>query len=66
MVDYIEGVLNMRQKLYELEKALLNKKIMDARTLCAQLSTEARMIYQQLAVQFPEETGHVVQIRSQL
>jgi hypothetical protein len=59
MIDYSEGILNLKRLLADLEEALRDNRVMEARDLCAQITTESRLVYQQLAIQFLKETNHV-------
>lgn len=57
MIDYSEGCHSLSVKSKALYEALLNKRYTEARDLCAEISTEARLIDKQIVIQFPEETG---------
>jgi len=58
MIDYSEGCTTLLQKTKQLYDLLLNKQFKEARVLCAEISTEARLIDKQIVIQYPEETGH--------
>jgi len=58
MVDYSEGCIALQEKSKQLYDLLLNKEFSKARILCAEISTEARLIDKQIVIQYPEETGH--------
>jgi hypothetical protein len=57
MIDYSEGCTSLTIKVKNLYDALLNKRFSEARDLCAEISTEARLIDKQIVIQFPDETG---------
>lgn len=58
MIDYSEGCTTLLSKVKQLYDDLLNQRFKEARILCAEISTEARLIDKQIVIQFPEETGH--------
>jgi hypothetical protein len=58
MIDYIEGVIAIKQKVALLEHELLKRNIKNARGLCAEISADARLVSHHLALQFPKETNH--------
>lgn len=58
MVDYAEGVLELRRLIEALHRSLLEKDVVTARDVCAQIVAEARLVDKQIVVQFPKETGH--------
>lgn len=58
MIDYSEGITALSNKCKQLYDAVLHHRFSEARILCAEISTEARLINQQIVIQHPEETGH--------
>lgn len=58
MVDYSEGILNLKKLVDKLHRALLERDPMAARDMCAQIVAEARLVDKQVVLQFPKETGH--------
>lgn len=58
MVDYSEGILNLKKLVDSLHRTLLERDPMAARDMCAQIVAEARLVDKQVVLQFPKETGH--------
>jgi hypothetical protein len=58
MVDYSEGILNLKKLVDSLHRVLLERDPMGARDMCAQIVAEARLVDKQVVLQFPKETGH--------
>lgn len=58
MVDYSEGVLELRRLIDVLHRSLLERDPASARDICAQIVAEARLVDKQIVIQFPKETGH--------
>ena len=58
MIDYCEGVLEIKARLKAIDKALLANQIREARLLFADIRYIAEQMDGQLCKQFPKETGH--------
>jgi hypothetical protein len=58
MIDYIEGVIELKQRLQGIEDAMLKKDIRGARLLLADIRFLAEETDSHLCKQFPRETGH--------
>ncbi len=58
MIDYIEGVIELKQRLQGVEDAMLKKDIRGARLLLADIRYLADETDSHLCKQFPKETGH--------
>ena len=58
MLDYAEGVLDIKARLKAAEEALLRKQVREARLLFADIRFIAEEMDSQLCRQFPRETGH--------
>ena len=59
MIDYIEGVIELKQRLQGVESAMLKQDIRGARLLLADIRFLAEETDSHLCKQFPKETGHV-------
>ena len=51
MVDYIEGILAIRQNLAALEEACRNNEYAKARDLCLAIIVETRAVNHQITIQ---------------
>jgi hypothetical protein len=51
MIDYIEGLLEARDVVYDIDSACLNKDYAKAIELCEKLTVVARMLRNQLMIQ---------------
>lgn len=58
MIDYIEGVIELKQRLQGVENAMLKSDIRGARLLLADIRYLADETDSHLCKQFPKETGH--------
>jgi len=58
MLDYSEGVLEIKARLKAVDKALLANQIREARLLFSDIRHIAEQMDSQLCKQFPKETGH--------
>jgi hypothetical protein len=51
VIDYIEGILAIKKKLAELEKACLERDLTKAKDCCYAIIVEARAVNHQLTIQ---------------
>ncbi len=58
MLDYSEGVLEIKARLKAAESALLANQIREARLLFSDIRFIAEEMDSHLCRQFPQETGH--------
>jgi hypothetical protein len=57
MVDYVEGLLEIRDRLRRVEEALLKKQVREARLLLGDIRHAAAETDSQIVKQFPRELG---------
>ena len=58
MIDYIEGLLELKDRIRSIESAMLKKDIREARLLLADIRYLAEETDSHICRQFPKETGH--------
>jgi len=54
MIDYIEGWIKLDKMVKELHETLLKKDATTSKELCHQISAEARLVHQQIKLQFSD------------
>jgi hypothetical protein len=58
MIDYIEGLIDIRDRLQKCEDAMLKKDVRGARLLLADIRYLTEETDSHICKQFPKETGH--------
>lgn len=58
MIDYIEGLLELKDRIRGIEDAMLKKDIRGARLLLADIRFLSEETDLHICRQFPKETGH--------
>jgi hypothetical protein len=58
MIDYVEGLLELKDRVRGIEEAMLKKDVRAARLLLADIRFLAEETDSHLCKQFPKETGH--------
>ena len=58
MIDYVEGLLELKDRVRRAEESMLKKDIRGARLLLADIRYLAEETDSHLCRQFPTETGH--------
>jgi hypothetical protein len=58
MLDYSEGVLRIKDLIYDVYQHLLANKPSAARIALADIRVIANQLDEQIVKQFPKETGH--------
>lgn len=58
MIDYVEGLLELKDRVRGIEEAMLKKDVRAARLLLADIRYLAEETDSHLCKQFPKETGH--------
>lgn len=58
MIDYVEGLLELKDRVRRAEESMLKKDIRGARLLLADIRYLAEETDSHLCRQFPKETGH--------
>ena len=58
MIDYIEGLLELKDRLRGIEDAMLKKDVRAARLMLADMRYLAEETDSHICRQFPRETGH--------
>lgn len=58
MIDYVEGLLELKDRIRGIEGAMLKKDVRAARLLLADIRFLAEETDSHLCKQFPKETGH--------
>lgn len=58
MIDYIEGLIELKARLHNIEQLMLKQDIRGARLLLSDIRYLAEETDSHLCKQFPRETGH--------
>jgi hypothetical protein len=58
MIDYVEGLIDIKARLREIESSMLKKDIRGARLLLADIRYLSEETDSHICKQFPKETGH--------
>lgn len=58
MIDYVEGLLELKDRIRRIESAMLKNDIREARLLLADIRYLAEETDSHICRQFPKETGH--------
>ena len=58
MIDYVEGLLELKDRVRGIEEAMLKKDVRAARLLLADIRFLAEETDSHLCKQVPKETGH--------
>lgn len=58
MIDYVEGLLELKDRVRRAEDSMLKKDIRGARLLLADIRYLAEETDSHICRQFPKETGH--------